>query len=76
MEKIKFERPQIEAIYDEVDRRLCPLIQTDNFTHEELRDERCAMMQGVYSALSACASNWPEVRQWIDEIEDKRNWWG
>lgn len=72
MTGIKFDKEQIKAIYDEVERRMCGLTEDDYFTEKEIIDERRAMMQGVYSVLSVTASNWPEVRHWTDEIEEGR----
>lgn len=70
MTGIKFDKEQIKAIYDEVDRRILLLIEDDYYTEREINNERRAMLQGVYSVLSSLASNWPEVRYWIDEIEE------
>ena len=66
---IKFEKDQIQAVYDEVARRM-QQFYTDEYTEREAEEEHRAMRQGVYSALSSLAINWPEVRYWIDEIED------
>lgn len=72
MERIKFEKEQIEAIYDEVDRRMLMAINDDCFENEyEIMRERRTMHQGVYSVLSVLAINWPEVRSWTDEVESQ-----
>lgn len=70
MTGIKFDKEQIKAIYDEVDRRMYLMIADDYYTEADINNERRAMMQGVYSVLSTLASNWPEVRSWTDEIEE------
>ena len=67
MTTIKFERQQIEGVYAALERRLYRFILDEAPTPAEFRKERAAMMQGVYSVFSACASNWPEIRQWIAE---------
>lgn len=72
MKGIIFDRGQIEAIYDEVDRRMQAFIDDDYYTEAEINEERRAMMQGVYSVLSTLAGNWPEVRHWTDKIEAER----
>lgn len=72
MERIKFEKEQINGIYDEVDRRMLMAINGDCFENEyEIMGERRAMHQGVYSVLSVLAINWPDVRNWTDEIESQ-----
>lgn len=73
MKQIVFEKPQIEVIYDEVERRMRAFIDDDYYTEAEINEERRAMMQGVYSVLSTLASNWPEVRHWTDEIESEES---
>lgn len=68
MERIKFEKEQVRAIYDEVDRRLRNDARDVN--EYELIQERRAMLQGVYSVFCAVASNWPDVCEWTDELEE------
>lgn len=68
MERIKFEKEQIRAIYDEVERRISDIPFLEN--EYEIIQERRAMLQGVYSVFCALATNWPEVRHWTDEIEE------
>lgn len=70
MKGIKFEKDQIQAVYDEVARRM-QQFYTDEYTEREAEEEHRAMRQGVYSVLSSLAINWPEVRCWTDEIEAK-----
>ena len=73
MKRITFEKEQIKVIYDEVERRIRAFIDDDYYTEPEINEERRAMMQGVYSVLSTLASNWPEVRNWTDEIESEES---
>ena len=80
--KIAYTREQVEAVYDEVDRRLEMDIRDGyfynkqgNFQDAEYKDYRAAMLQGVYSALMATASNWSEVvTSMIVPIEERRYW--
>ena len=82
MQKITFTREQVEAVYDEVDRRMqsdlrCGYFYDENghFQECEFEEYRKAMLQGVYSALMSLASNWSDVRCYmVDPIEEKRYW--
>mgnify|MGYP003295682377 CR=1 FL=1 len=82
MDRITFTREQVEAVYNEVDRRLASDVRNGYFYNEngefdkfEFDEYRKAMLQGVYSALMSLASNWSDVRiTMIDPIEDKRYW--
>lgn len=68
---MKYTKEQVKAIYDETERRLYMMICDDSFEDEfDRREYENAMLQGVYSALVATATNWPEVAQWCREIED------
>ena len=68
---MKYTKEQVNAIYDETERRLYMMICDDSFEDEFARREyENAMLQGVYSALMVTASNWPDVRQWCSEIEN------
>ena len=68
---MKYTKEQVKAIYDETERRLYMMICDDSFEDEfDRREYENAMLQGVYSALCATASNWPEVAQWCREIEN------
>lgn len=68
---MEYTKEQVKAIYDETERRLYMMICDDSFEDEFVRREyENAMLQGVYSALMATASNWPDVRQWCSEIEN------
>lgn len=74
MTKIKFTQEQIKAIYDDIDRRIYMMVADDEFEDEyDLSEQRAAMHQGVYAALSTLSSNWPEVRGWTDAIECGKN---
>ena len=82
MQRITFTREQVEAVYDEVDRRLeCDLFsgyfydKLGQFDEDEFKGYRNAMLQGVYSVLMSLATNWSDVRCFmIDPIEEKRYW--
>lgn len=68
---MRYTKDQIRAIYDETARRLYMMIYDGSFEDDNDRLEyQNAMLQGVYSALIATASNWPEVAQWCKVIED------
>lgn len=68
---MRYTKDQVRAIYDETARRLYTMIRSDSFEDEnDLREYENAMLQGVYSALRATASNWPEVAQWCRTIEN------
>lgn len=68
---MKYTKEQVKAIYDETERRLYQMVFDDSFEDEfDQWEYQKAMLQGVYSALMATASNWPDVAQWCREIED------
>lgn len=68
-----FSREQVERVYDEMERRLAPLISTGILkTDKEIKDCRSDMLQGVYGTLMVLADNWTEVRRWADRIEEER----
>ena len=56
MKGIKFEKDQIQAVYDEVARRM-QQFYTDEYTEREAEEEHRAMRQGVYSVLSSLAKS-------------------
>lgn len=71
MNKTMYTREDIEAVYDEVDRRVeYPYGDFENIC--ERWDYRNAMLQGVYTALMVQARNWTEVASWCSEIEYSR----
>lgn len=73
MNNTEYTRKQIEAVYDEIDRRVMLEVNDGTFeTVTEVSDYRNAMLQGTYSALMVQAKNWPQVVRWCDEIEAKR----
>lgn len=65
----------VECVYDEAERRMQLLYQEGGWTSKDLREERSAMTQGLYSALMVIADNWPVVRAACDKEEARRNWW-
>lgn len=72
MTKIKYTREDIEAVYDEVDRRI--EFETKDGTFDtifERWDYRAAMLQGVYGTLMVTAQNWPDVAFWTTVIETR-----
>lgn len=70
MKQFEFNKEQIQTIADEVERRM-RTYTTDIYTEAEIGDIRRSMWQGVYSTLCVMASNWPEVRDWTDEIQGR-----
>lgn len=70
MKQFEFNKEQIQTIADEVERRM-RTYTTDIYTEAEIEDIRRSMWQGVYSTLCVMASNWPEVRDWTDEIQGR-----
>lgn len=71
MKQFEFNKEQIQTIADEVERRM-RTYTTDIYTEAEIEDIRRTMWQGVYSTLCVMASNWPEVRNWTDEVQGRR----
>lgn len=72
---MNYTKEQIEAVYGEVSRRLSMMICDDSFEDEfDRREYQNAMLQGVYSALIATATNWPEAAKWCCEAEEKLGW--
>ena len=65
----------VARVYDEVERRMLDLYKEGLWSSKELREERVAMTQGIYSAMMVIADNWPEVRAACDREESRRNWW-
>ena len=68
MKQFECNKEQIQAVADEVERRM-QTYTTDIWSETEIEDTRRSMWQGVYSTLCVMASNWPEVRDWIDEVQ-------
>ena len=73
MKKMEYTREMIEAIYDEMDRRIELDIANGCFKWErEIVEARKTMLQGIYSAMTITASNWLELAWTISEIESER----
>lgn len=70
MKQFEFNKEQIQAVADEVERRM-QTYTTDLWSEAEIEDIRRTMWQGVYSTLCVMASNWPEVRDWTDEVQGR-----
>lgn len=80
MEKYRFNKEQIENVFDEVRRRIemavfeaCADGQT--VTLGDIKDLNADMMQGVYSTLMVLSDNWSEVVPMMDEINRERSGW-
>lgn len=72
---MRYTKEQIEAVYDEVSRRLTQMAADDDFEdYFDRKEYQKAMLQGVYSALIATATNWPEAEKWCCEAEEKLGW--
>ena len=70
---MKLTRDQIADAYRELDRRFRhEAILCD--TPEEVHDLLVSMLQGLYSVFIVLAENWPDVRTWTDEEEEKRGY--
>ena len=71
MTKIKFSLEQLEAIYNEADRRIAHLYEEGYLTDSvpALEHDMEVFTQGIYSVLYALADNWPEVRSLISLVE-------
>lgn len=71
-----FTREQIEAVYDELDRRIDLDIADETLPNKArwIWDERASRLQGVYGTLMALATNknWQDITWWISDIEEKR----
>ena len=75
MQKINFTQEQVEAVYDEIDRRIDFMLKNGEFKWEaEIVEYRKAMFQGAYSVLMSLAPNrnWQDTTWWIHEEEEKR----
>lgn len=80
MERI-YSKADVQAVYDEVDRRINmrvkdgELAAEDGYTYPEAIEScRLEMLQGVYSVLMVLSSNWPEVRIMCDNEEECREY--
>lgn len=61
-----YTKENIEAICAEVNRRLELRVA---YGETDIETIKADMLQGVYAALMATASNWPEIVRWMDIIE-------
>lgn len=78
---VNFTPNDIEAVYDEVDRRIDSAIRNGDFTDDEgyiqgkaVNECRYDMLSGVYAALSVLAKNWPSVVAMCDTEEEQRGY--
>ena len=73
MQKMEYTREMVEAIYDEMDRRIELDIASGCFRWErEIVEARKTMLQGIYSVMMVTASNWSELTWTLEEIEAER----
>lgn len=80
MEKYRFNKEQIEKVYDEIRRRVEVEVREAQFdgqtvTLGDIKDLAATMMQGVYSTLMVLSDNWSEVVLMMDEIKRERSDW-
>lgn len=76
-----YSEADVQAVYDEVDRRIKAgikdgeLAAEDGYTYPEaINSYRLDMLQGVYSVLMVLSSNWPEVRIMCENEEERRGY--
>lgn len=79
---MKYTRKDIQAVYDEVERRIQMDIKNgyladDNgyIPAEAIESYRGILLQGVYSVLMTLSDDWPNVRQTCLEEEESRKWY-
>lgn len=73
---MKIEKYHVNKTYNEIDRRIDDMIHDGALeTPEEIREERNAMLQGVYSTYMMISDNWPDVRYWCDVNERERGYY-
>lgn len=73
---MKIEKYHISKTYNEIDRRIEGMINNGDLeTPEEIREERNAMLQGVYSAYMMISDNWPDVCEWCKRNEEERGYY-
>lgn len=80
MEKYRFNKEQIEKVFDEVRRRIEMEVfearaDGQTVTLGDIKDLNADVMQGVYSTLMILADNWTDVVFIFDEIEEERAGW-
>lgn len=74
---LKLTRNDIEKVYDEIDRRISLAVKDGDLVAEEIFGERVSLINGMCATLSALLTdtNWQEVVQWMDAIENERGYW-
>lgn len=79
--RVDFTPNDIEAVYDEIDRRIDAEIRDGDFTDEKgeihmdaVNDCRADMLQGVYSVLMTLSKEWPSVSQMCSAEEEQRGY--
>ena len=80
MEKYRFNKEQIEKVFDEVRRRIEIAVfeahaDGQTVTLGDIKDLNADVMQGVYSTLMVLSDNWSEVVLMMDEIKRERSGW-
>lgn len=80
MEKYRFNKEQIEKVFDEVRRRIEITVfeahaDGQTVTLGDIKDLNADVMQGVYSTLMVLSDNWSEVVLMMDEIKRERFGW-
>lgn len=70
-------KEQVEAIYDELDRRMDGDIKDGSIPADKpkwIAEERKSRLQGVYGTIMAIVpnNNWRDIVWWIRETERKR----
>ena len=75
MDKYTFTKENMEAVINEVSRRVRHEIDAGELqTQGEIHEYWNSMMQGVYSTLMVLSTNWPDVVQMLDPIEQNEFW--
>lgn len=73
---MKIEKYHVIKTYNEIDRRIEGMIHDGALeTPEEIREERNAMLQGVYSTYMMISDNWPDVCEWCRHSEEERGYY-
>ncbi len=74
--KVAFTREQLEAAYNELDRRL-EMNQEDGMydRRQWFIEDRKAYLQGLYGTLMVLSADWPTVASWCRLIEEERGYW-
>lgn len=67
-------KEDIIKVYDELDRRMNMDIEDGTVPRRYTDEERNARLQGLYGTIMALVpnSNWRQIVQWFDEIEEER----